>query len=339
MRKNLFNVITFNDCVFNMRNLLLLVGFSALISCVPSPREVDLDSVNRSALFSRFDEAFFNSDTADFTANLDQLASQFPEFFVGGKNPIFWKAQRTDELQLELYQQSKAVFPSFESLNENLNFSVKHYYYYFPNSPSIKFYSYISNLDFDYPVLFSDSVCFAALDMYLGPKQPYYKDLPEYISFYRQPAFMIRDIMYEIVSSQMEPLNAGGSFLDAMIHHGKLLYTVQMTMPQSEENLIIQFTPEQINFCTANERSMWAYFIENNYLFSTSQDLKNRFIELAPFSKFRMQFDKETPGMTGRWLGLQIVKSYAEKNPKLSLNEILAEKDSRKILKLSGYKP
>ena len=322
-----------------MRNLLLLVGFSALISCETNPREVDLDSVNRTASFARFDEAFFNSDTTDFTSSLDELEKQFPDFFSGGKNLLFWKAQRKDALQLELYRKSAEVFPSFESLNENLNFSVKHFYYYFPESQTIRFYTYISNLDFNYPVLFSDSVCFSALDLYLGPKQPYYSELPEYIAFYRQPAFLIRDIMYELIKSRVEPLNSGGSLLDAMVHHGKLLYALQMCMPQSDENLIIRFTPEQMGFCNANERSMWAYFIENNYLFSTSQDLKNRFIELAPFSKFRMQFDGDTPGMTGRWLGLQIVKSFAEKNPKLSLKEILAEKDSRKILKLSGYKP
>ena len=322
-----------------MRNLLLLVGISALISCQPESSKVDISSVERNAEFKRFDQDFFNSDTSNFQQSIQELASAYPEFFSGGVNPVFWKSQRTDPLQLELYKKSTEVFSPFELFDENLNFSVKHYYYYFPQSPEIKFYTYISKLDFDYPILFSDTVCFVALDMYLGPKQVYYQELPEYLAFFRQPAFMMRDLMYELVKSQLKPVNAGGSFLETMIYHGKLLYATHKLMPQSEESTVLRYTPEDLAFCIKNERSMWAYFIENNYLFSTSQDLKIRFIEMAPFSKFRMQFDKDTPGMTGRWLGFQIVKTYAERNPNLTLVDILEENDSRKILKLSGYKP
>lgn len=322
-----------------MRNLLLLVGFSLILSCQTDSGEIDISSVDRESEFVRFDQAFFTIDTTNFDRGITELANKFPEFFTGGRNPVFWRAQRRDELQLELFNKSQKVFTEFDELNENLNFSMKHFYYFFPETPDIKFYTYISNLDFEYPVLYADSVCFAALDLYLGPSQAYYQHLPEYISFYRQPAFLIRDIIHEMAKPQIPTLNPGGTLLDAMIYHGKLLYATKKMMPQSEEQLIVQYSPEELGFCQQNQRSMWAYFIENNYLFSTSQDLKNRFIELAPFSKFRMDFDQETPGMVGRWLGLQIVKAYAANNPKLALNEILSEPDSRKILKLSGYKP
>jgi hypothetical protein len=323
----------------NLRNLLFLAGFSILMSCQSDSQEVDISSVNRESEFARFDEAFFTTDTGNFDEELDLLALDFPEFFSGGRNPVFWKAQRMDELQMELFLKSQKVFREFDELNKNLNFSVKHFYYFFPNTPKIKFYAYISNLDLEYPILYADSVCFVALDLYLGPAQPYYQHLPQYIAFYRQPAFLIRDIIYEILKAEVHSLKPGGTLLDAMIWHGKLLYATSRMMPQSEEKIIVQYSPDQIDFCQQNERSMWAYFIENNYLFSTSQDLQNRFIELAPFSKFRMEFDRETPGMVGRWLGLQIVKAYAESNPDLSLAEIIAEGDTRKILKLSGYKP
>lgn len=339
MRKNFSDFITLSGSVIDMRNLLLLAGFSILLSCQPDSREVDISSVVRESEFARFEEAFFTTDTANFEVELSALADDFPEFFSGGRNLVFWRAQRTDELQLELFSKSQKVFTEFDEVNENLNFSMKHFYYYFPQTPRIKFYTYISNLDFDYPILYADSVCFAALDLYLGPSQPYYQQLPQYISFYRQPAFLIRDIIYEMVKTKTEAFKPGGTLLDAMIWHGKLLYTTSRMMPQSDEKLIVQYSPEQMAFCRQNERSMWAYFIENNYLFSTSQDLQNRFIELAPFSKFRMEFDRETPGMVGRWLGFGIVKAYADGNPELTLQEILNEEDSRKILKLSGYKP
>ena len=221
-------------CVFDMRNLLLLAGFSILFSCGRDHEEADISKVSRSAEFQRFDLAFFGTDTAGFENKLPELAAEYPEFFAGGMNPIFWKAQRKDEIQNELYRKSREMFSDFAPLNENLNFSMKHYYYYFPASPQIKFYAYISNLDFDYPVLFADSVCFVALDMYLGPGQPYYQQLPQYVAFFRQPAFLIRDVMYEIVKTRVPQFNPGGSLLDAMIHHGKILYATEQMMPQSE---------------------------------------------------------------------------------------------------------
>ncbi|MDZ7847820.1 MAG: hypothetical protein U5L96_14240 [Owenweeksia sp.] len=231
------------------------------------------------------------------------------------------------------------MFDDPETLNENLNFGMKHFYYYFPQSPHIKFYAYISNLDFDFPVLFADTVCFASLDLYLGPKKPYYQQLPEYIAFYRQPAFLVRDVMEAVLKPRVSRQQGNATLLDDMLYHGKMLYALQRMLPQKEETVIVQYTPKELAFCRENERGLWAYFIENNHLFSTGQQLKTRFIELAPFSKFRMKFDKETPGMIGRWIGWQIVRQYMDKNKSVTLPELLKETDSRKILKMSGYKP
>ena len=317
---------------------LLFIGLIA-VACQDTEREVDISEIERTSRFQRFDQAFFESDTARLKQEIDQLSLQFPEFFIGGKNMLFWSAQRTDPKQIQLYQAVQEVFDDPESLNENLSFSMKHFYYFYPQSSEIKFYAYISNLDFEFPVLFSDSVCFAALDLYLGPEKPYYQSLPEYIAFYRQPAFLVRDVMEAVISPRVAESKGSESLLDAMIYHGKKLYALERMMPQKEENIIVQYTPEELVFCRENERSIWAYFIENNHLFSTSQDLKNRFIELAPFSKFRMKFDRETPGMIGRWIGWQIVREYMENNDQVSLPELLKEDDSRKILKHSGYKP
>lgn len=309
------------------------------VGCQEDLREADISQVQRGASFKRFDQAFFESDTNRMQEVVDSLALQYPEFFVGGKNLLFWSSQRRDPKQLELYRTAQKVFDDPRALNENLEFSMKHYYYYFPDEPEIEFYAYISNLDFEFPVIFADTVCFAALDLYLGPGKAYYSSLPEYIAFYRQPAFLVRDIMESLISSKVPPRNPDGSLLEDMIYFGKKLYILEHMMPQKEDKIIVQYTPEELAFCRENERSMWSYFIENKHLFDTSQELKRRFIELAPFSKFRMQFDRDTPGMVGRWIGWQIVSAYMENNPNLSIPQLAQETDARKILKLSGYKP
>ena len=75
-----------------------------------------------------------------------------------------------------------------------------------------------------------------------------------------------------------------------------------------------------------------------NYLFSTSKDLIDRFINLAPYSQFGLPNDINSPGSIGAWLGLQIWNSYVAKT-NVSLIEVLNETDYLKVLNNSGYKP
>lgn len=314
---------------------------ASLWACQHKAEDIDLSGIEKSAHFIRFDTAFFNSDTAQMAAEIQRLSRSYPEFFENGTNLRFWKSQRQDPRQLELYHETQKVFTHFEALDENLNFSMKHFYFYFPNTPEIKFYSYISNLDFSYPVLYvpQNQLCFAALDLYLGPNKKYYKSQPEYQAYFRQPAFLVRDCLEAVSDPLIARKKEAATLLDDMVYYGRKLYILQKLLPQKDEKIIVQYPPDKLGFCRKNERSIWAYFVENKYLFDTSQDLKRRFIEIAPFSKFRMKTDNETPGMIGRWVGWQIVKAYMNENPSVSLEQLAKETDARKILKLSGYKP
>jgi uncharacterized protein YjaZ len=87
-----------------------------------------------------------------------------------------------------------------------------------------------------------------------------------------------------------------------------------------------------------NERYMWQYFIENELLFQTQSSLSLRFIDPAPFSKFYLEIDNDTPGKVGQWIGWQIVRSYMDKNPNTSLEELLSM-SARDLFNKSNYKP
>ncbi len=315
---------------------LVLVSF---YGCQNEHSGVNLSSIKQETRFNQFEKDFFETDTNNFSQELNSLKEKYPVFFMQNALDNFWKQQRTDPGQIELYQKSQEVFNGLQRQNEQLNLAVKHFYYYFGEDKHFHFYSYISNLDFNYPVLLADSLCFAALDLYLGRNQKYYAHLPQYLIFYRQPRFLVRDCIEELIKNRISPPKTPGSLLDDMIYHGKILYALYSLMPEEKESSIIKYPEAKLEFCRQNERSVWAYFIENQMLFDTSQELKRRFIELAPFSKFRMKFDNETPGMIGRWVGWQIVKAYMEKNKPISLEQLLQEQDARKILKLSGYRP
>ena len=111
-----------------IKNILGLILLALVVSC-NSDTDIDISGIEKGAKFTRFDSAFFNSDTAMTQSEIDRLSTLYPPFFEAGKNPRFWKSQRNEPNQNELYQASKKVLTNFEGLNENLNFSMKHYYY------------------------------------------------------------------------------------------------------------------------------------------------------------------------------------------------------------------
>ena len=123
-----------------------------------------------------------------------------------------------------------------------------------------------------------------------------------------------------------------------MIQSGKELYLKDLLLPEIPDADKIGYTPEQIKFCAENETFIWAYFIEKNLLYSSDSKLENRFINPAPFSKFYLDIDNDTPGRIGQWIGWQIVRAYAENNPKISIQQLL-DSDAETVFNQSKYKP
>jgi len=81
---------------------------------------------------------------------------------------------------------------------------------------------------------------------------------------------------------------------------------------------------------------MWISLIENKLLFSDNQMDIRKLTGPAPFTYF---FSNESPGRAGIWIGWQIVKQFAKRNPSMSLKQIMEETDYQKILHVSGYNP
>lgn len=65
--------------------------------------------------------------------------------------------------------------------------------------------------------------------------------------------------------------------------------------------------------------------------------LAPRFLDPAPFSKFRLELDNESPGRLGRYMGWQIVRAFMNNND-IKLNQLL-DLSADEIFKKSNYKP
>ena len=90
----------------------------------------------------------------------------------------------------------------------------------------------------------------------------------------------------------------------------------------------------------AIENGQGTYQIVEDDLIYKNIKAKNElgFIKPAPFTKFYLEIDNQTPGRVGQWLGRQIVRSYMENNDDVTLEQLLAM-DAKTIFEISKYKP
>ena len=116
-----------------------------------------------------------------------------------------------------------------------------------------------------------------------------------------------------------------------------ILYLKDMLIPKSEDYERIGYSKEKMTWANANEESIWRNFIENEYLYSTDNKLSRRFLDPAPFSKFGLELDNESPGRIGRYIGWQIVRAFMNNNS-VSLQQML-NLPADEIFKKSNYKP
>jgi gliding motility-associated lipoprotein GldB len=279
----------------------------------------------------RFDKIFFETQPE----NLDKVKKEFPLFFPAGNEDAVWLKKMQDPLWRELYSEVQKKYANFDPVQSEVVTLFQHIKYYFPKTKIPKVITVISEMDYNNKVIYADSLVIISLEMYLGKGHKFYQ-----YSDYIKQNFEQRQIMPDVVSSFFKfkaiP-NQENSFISKMIYAGKELYLKDMLLSDYSDADKMGYTPEQIKWCDENESYMWRYFIEKELLYSDDQKLMSRFINRAPFSKFYLEIDNETPGQVGAWIGWQIVRSYMESN-EVPLQELLYT-NAQEIFKKSKYKP
>lgn len=279
---------------------------------------------------SRFDREFATSGEEGLPA----LRKIYPYLFPAPDS--VWIAKMQDSLQIELFQEVGNAFRSFEDEEEGLVQLFKHVKYYFPEYSVPKIITVTNDVDYNNRIILTDSILFVSLDNYLGSEHKYYGGFQRYIAESLNRNYLISDVA-SAFAKQVVPRPRDRTFLASMVYFGKELYVKDKLMPNAEERKRIGYSKEDIDWAIGNEEPMWRNFIENEYLYSTDNKLNQRFLEPAPFSKFGLELDNESPGRLGRYVGWQIVRSFMENNT-VSLKQLLTM-PADEIFKKSNYKP
>ena len=127
----------------------------------------------------------------------------------------------------------------------------------------------------------------------------------------------------EVLVKSKVPPPADRSFLAGMIYHGKRLYLEQLLVPEQPAYEILGYSADQWQWAQENEADIWRYFIENELLYSTDTKLYPRFLNKAPFSKFYLEIDNESPGEIGRYMGFRIVSAFMERYEKTTIDQLI----------------
>lgn len=279
----------------------------------------------------RFDQVFFESSPKD----LQKIKKRYPFFFPEGIPDSVWVNKINNPLWRELFAEVQKKYKKSESIEAELEKVFKHIKFHFPKTKSPKVYTVIAEMDYDNKVIYADSLVIISLEMYLGKDHKFY-EFPAYIRQNFEQRQMMPDLVASFGKSKITT-EKDNTLLSQMIYHGKLLYLKDLILSSYTDDEKMGYTLKEISWCEENESYIWRYFLENELLYSNELKLNSRFIAPAPFSKFYLEIDNESPGQVGAWIGWQIVRSFV-KNNDVPVAKLL-ELNAKELFKKSKYKP
>ena len=107
-------------------------------------------------------------------------------------------------------------------------------------------------------------------------------------------------------------------------------------LPYTQDSIIIEYTEDQLNWCDENQIQIWAYFLKEDLFYETDNNKINKLVNPAPNHP---NMPPEAPGRTGNYIGWKIVEAFMQRQPDMTLSDLVAYEDEQKILEISKYKP
>jgi hypothetical protein len=331
--------------------LILLVIAMATTSCKKNHYKVNTSSIKVNIEIKRLEKDLFTLNPDEVIPMVPSIKKKYGGFLqlfsyvinTGDINETsfgdFLLRFCSDKQNNDVFALTMKRYPDVKTIEEELQEAFRHYLYYFPERRVPTVFSCITG--FNNSIITGDSLLGIGLDRYLGADCEYYPRLEiyKYIAARMTPENIVPDCMYGWGASEWDFSTLkypDDNVLAEIIHNGKLKYFEKCMLPETSDEIIFGFTPDQMKFCRNNESQMWQYLIENNLIFSSDQFIIRKITGEAPFTSY---FSKESPGRAGVWLGFRIVESYMMKNPGIKIEEMIKNTNVQGILEKAKYSP
>ncbi|MBK5277943.1 MAG: gliding motility lipoprotein GldB [Bacteroidia bacterium] len=235
-----------------------------------------------------------------------------------------------------LLMETKKVFGDLTELKGEFRTAFANMKYYYPDFTPPKIITVITGLEGDLYV--SDSLVIIGLDYFLGPNAKYKPNMYEYMLRRYQKNFIVPSVMLLYgIDDRFNKTNVDDkTVLADMIAFGKAYYFAKHMMPCTADSIFIAYTQEEINGSRKNEGLIWYRFIEDQVLYETGHQVKQKYIDERPKT---IEVGEKCPGRIGTWIGWEIVKTYMKRYPETTLPQLMLIQSADKIFKDSKYKP
>jgi len=329
--------------------LFLLPLILMLSACRNKPLDVDVSGIDLNVKLERFDRDLFEIDQDTLDASIGTLYRKYGDFFdvfnvhvisIGQASSRRYSSYLSmfinDPTNREVYEYTGRIFSSASEIEEELSDGFRHYLYHYPDSLSPRVVGYVSR--FNQGLFTVGQFVGVGLDQYLGGDCDYYVQMgtPNYLVRKKEPARIPVDVMLAW-ATQLYPYNDSiDNVLARMIYHGQLSWFVGAMYPDLGEQMLMGFTADQMKWCRNNEEQMWTHLVEEKLLFSTDPMNIRKLVEDAPYTRF---YTSESPGRAAVWQGWQIINAYAQRNPGLSVHQVMSQRNYQELLRLSRYDP
>lgn len=310
-----------------------------IYSC--SQREVEIIELD----FNRFEMAVFNF-TSD--SNVSDLHADFGTFSEVFKTQIIQTGTINDSDYVkelldfvnhpdmrEAYDSTLIMYSNITDIKRDLNYAFSIANTYFPKLPIPDITTFFGG--FNYGVVSYDNNIAIGLENFLGENSKFYTLLqdPKYLRFQKQRRFISSNVIEVWINEYFEKYNYKSDFLSQMLYKGKVMYCIDMMLPDNNLEDKFRFSKDQMNWILNNELNIWSYFIDNDLLYSSYEQDFRSFLDHAPFSR---GMPSESPSRVAYFIGYKIIKNFMNRVD-VSVAEMMRKNDAREILKLSKYKP
>lgn len=326
-----------------------------LLASCKRKAKIDVSGIDLNIKIERFDHDFDGFKGSNYAAKAAQLSQHYGVFYADYIERILSEGNVQDtayfanlrqvfkaQSYLDLKHEVDSVYPNLDQQEAELTDAFKHIKYYYPQKKLPRVYAYFSGFQAQSSI--GNNYFGIGLDLFLGSNSKFYPALietfPHYISRRFTPDNMVPRVIESIAREDMfeEQANDDETLLSRMIYNGKVMYFMDQILPDVPDSTKIGYTDKQIKWCNDNQANIWGYFLEDNLLFESDYQKIQKYLTEAPFTPGLGDNNGSAPKLAV-WTGWQIVKQYMDKNPKVSLQQLMTERDEQKILDQSKYRP
>ena len=317
----------------------------------------DVSDIEVEVVVRRFEQDLFAMDTTQMGPSLQAIAAKYPAFskiffeqILRSSGPdipeeahhAFMNGFINHPEVKNLHDTCMVLYQDFSELEASFTQAFKYLKYYFPNLPTPDITTFVS--EFTVAVfIYQEQSLALGLDFFLGEQYPYREKNPYNANFsdYLTRSFnqdhLVAKALFPLVEDMVGPPKSD-RLLDQMINNGKKLFVIEHLLPETPDSVLLEATAQQVDWLYQNELEIWAYFLQEELVYSNEWNEIRKYVDYSPNSP---GMPEEAPGRTANFTGWRIVQAWMNRqhDGAPDLQHLLREKDAQVILDGSKYKP